>query len=151
MSYTVHEVAELFQLHKNSVLFWLRSGLKKIDSKKPYLINGADLVDYLNSKQKKRKQKCRIDELFCFKCKRPRSPKQGSVIISERNIFRLKISARCETCNTRMFKDASVQRRTELESIYAPFLLNMEHIRVCTNLSTNCELKENSNNEPIQC
>jgi hypothetical protein len=142
MSYSVQEIAELCSLHKNAVLTWVRSGLKTIDQKKPYLINGAVLIEYINNKQKSRKHKCKPNELFCFKCRQPRKPKTDSVSITTRNIHRLKISAKCEVCETKMFKEASVQRRPELEKTYSVVLQTQEHILGCNNLSVNSVITE---------
>lgn len=150
-SYSIQEIAELFNLHKHSVLLWIKSGLKKIDDSKPYLIYGADLIHFLDNKQKKRKHKCKPNELFCFKCKCPRLPKSGSVQITARNVYRLKISAKCEICNTKMFKDASVQRRSELEKTFSAILQAQEHILACNNLSANCDIEGNKEYESIQC
>lgn len=72
MSYSVQEVAELYGLHKNAVLRWIKDGLPIIDQRKPYLIYGADFADYLDGRQKKRKHKCGSDEFYCCKCRAPR-------------------------------------------------------------------------------
>ena len=151
MSYSVQEIAELYSLHKNAVFMWVRSGLKIIDQKKPYLINGSDLIEFLNTKQKKRKHKCKPDELFCFKCRLPRTSQLNSVSITPRNLHRLKISGRCAVCNTKMFKEASVQRCSELELIFAGVLQTQEHIIDCDNLSLNSDNKESKKYEPVQC
>ena len=141
-SYTIQEITELFGLHKNSVLIWLRTGLKKIDCQKPYLINGGDLVDFLEAKKKKRRQKCKPNELFCLKCKSPRLSKPDCIQITERNIYRLKISGRCQICNTKMFKDASVQRRSEIEKTFAIIQQPQKHISVCNDSSLNSDIQE---------
>lgn len=150
MSYTVQEVSELFDLHKNAVLSWIKAGLKIIDQKKPYLINGGDLVEFLTSRQKKRKHKCKPNELFCFKCRLPRKPKSGSALITQRNTRRLKISANCEDCETKMFKADSFKNLKELEKIYQIVMQQPEHIVGCNNTSINSDMSESDNHEQIQ-
>lgn len=141
VSYTIHEIAELFSLHKNSVSTWIKSGLPIIDNKKPYLINGADLIQFLNIRQKKRKHICKSYELYCCKCRLPRKPHPNSVIIENRNMYRLKISARCEICQTKMFKDANVQKRIEIEKAFAALLQTQEHIYDCNVVSINSDIR----------
>lgn len=68
-SYTVQDVAEIYGLHKNAVLRWIKEGLPVIDRQKPYLIHGGELAEYLRRKQSGRKQPCKPDEFFCFKCR----------------------------------------------------------------------------------
>ena len=39
--YTVQEIAELFGVHKNAVLGWLKAGLKSDRSQRPFLVRGT--------------------------------------------------------------------------------------------------------------
>lgn len=147
ISYSVQEIAELFGIHKNAALNWIKTGLKIIDQKKPYLINGADLVDFLNIRQKKRKHKCKPDEFYCFKCRLPRKSSPGSVLITPRNIHRLKITAKCSVCLTNVFKEGSAKKRTEIEQNYAAVSQPQEHIIVCKEVSINSDIKGVSQHE----
>lgn len=150
ISYSVQEVAELFSIHKNAVLMWIRAGLKIIDLKKPYLINGRDLSDFLNNKQKKRKHKCKPDEFFCFKCRLPRKPIPSSISITPRNLHRLKISAKCEICRTSMFKEGSTKKLVEFEKIFSLLLQPLEHIIGCNKVSLNSDTNGDDQHESIQ-
>lgn len=147
ISYSVQEVAELFGIHKNAALNWIKAGLKIIDQKKPYLINGAELVEFLNTRQKKRKHKCKPDEFYCFKCRLPRRPLPGSILITLRNVHRLKISAKCSDCLTNVFKDGSVKKRDEIEQNYAAVSHPLEHIIGCKEVSINSDILGVSKNE----
>ena len=57
--YSIREIAELFGVHNKSVRNWIKSGLRLIDSSKPFLIHGSDLKDFLNKKHAKRKCRCK--------------------------------------------------------------------------------------------
>lgn len=118
-SYSALEVAELYGLHKGSVLNWIKQGLKIIDQHKPYLIRGSDLFDFLNKRQKQRKVNCQLNELYCFKCRAPRKPISESVQITKRNNCRLKIEGRCHTCNTKMFRDGALSKIEEIRKIFS--------------------------------
>lgn len=150
ISYSVQEVSELFSVHKNAVLNWIKAGLKIIDQRKPYLINGADLVEFLNTKQKKRKHKCKHNEFYCFKCRVPRKPHPGSVKITPRNIHRLKITAKCELCLTPVFKEGSAKKLQEIEKLYSVQSQQQEHIVSCDDVSINSDTKGSTEDEQIQ-
>ena len=73
-SYTVEEVARLFDIHKNTVHRWVKDGLAIIDDKRPMLILGQVLVAFLQARRAKNKQPCKPGELYCVRCRSPKSP-----------------------------------------------------------------------------
>lgn len=73
-NYTVEEVANLFSVHKNTVRSWVKDGLATNDDKRPMLILGSDLKDYLQAKRKSKKRKCLPFEIYCIRCRSPQLP-----------------------------------------------------------------------------
>jgi hypothetical protein len=73
-NYTVEEIANLFNLHKNTVRLWIKNGLSTIDDKRPMLILGNDLIAFLKVRRSKNKQKCKPGELYCVRCRAPKVP-----------------------------------------------------------------------------
>ena len=73
-SYTVEEIAKLFGNHKNTVRHWLKEGLATIDDKRPMLILGHVLMAFLQARRVKNKRSCKPGELYCVRCRAPRSP-----------------------------------------------------------------------------
>ncbi|MEJ2166640.1 MAG: helix-turn-helix domain-containing protein [Desulfobacterales bacterium] len=73
-SYIVEEIATLFGVHKNTVRNWVKDGLATVDDKRPMLILGLVLVDFLKARRKKNKQKCKPGELYCVRCRAPKKP-----------------------------------------------------------------------------
>jgi hypothetical protein len=73
-SYAVEEIAKLFGIHKNTVRCWVKDGLATIDDKRPMLILGHVLVAFLQSRRVKNKQTCKPGELYCVRCRVPKSP-----------------------------------------------------------------------------
>jgi hypothetical protein len=73
-SYTVEEIATLFGLHKNTVRQWVKDGLATVDNKRPMLILGLVLMDFLKARRTKNKQKCKPGELYCVRCRSPKRP-----------------------------------------------------------------------------
>lgn len=78
-TYTVDDVARLFGLHKNTVRNWIKHGLPTVDDKRPILIRGAALVEYLSNLRRKSKRPCAAGELYCLPCRKPQRPAFGEV------------------------------------------------------------------------
>src|ERR1051325_2485596 len=70
--YTTQEIAELFGIRKNAVRRWLKHGLIADMTSRPFLIRGDELVRFLRARQCAVRHKCRPNQFFCFKCRRPR-------------------------------------------------------------------------------
>ena len=113
--YFLREIADLFSIHPNAVRHWIRAGLAVVDDRRPLLIHGGDLIDFLKARQTKRKQKCAGDELFCFRCRRPRRPRFSRVDLVIRGGSRVHLSGECETCGTRMYRAGSAAKFAEYE------------------------------------
>ncbi len=73
-SYTVEEIADLFRIHKNTVRTWVKEGLPTIDRRRPMLILGGELICFLKARRVKNKRVCQSWELYCVRCRAPRSP-----------------------------------------------------------------------------
>lgn len=73
-SYTVEEIARLFGIHKNTVRRWIKDGLATSDDKRPMLILGHVLVEFLQARRIKNKQTCKPGELYCVRCRAPKPP-----------------------------------------------------------------------------
>jgi len=73
-SYTVEEIARLLGKHKNTVRNWVKDALATIDDKRPMLILGTDLVEFLQARRVKNKQSCKSGQLYCVRCRVPKFP-----------------------------------------------------------------------------
>ncbi len=73
-NYTVEEVARLFRVHRETVRRWVKRGLPTIDRKRPMLIHGRDLAAFLQARRSKNKQTCQPGEMYCVRCRVPRTP-----------------------------------------------------------------------------
>ena len=109
-SYTVEEIAKLFGIHKNTVRHWVKEGLATIDDKRPMLFLGHVLAAFLQARRQKNKQTCKPGELYCVRCRAPRSPAGNMadyVPITEKfgNLVAI-----CPDCNTIMNRHVSMAR-----------------------------------------
>ncbi len=73
-NYTVEEIAILFGIHKNTVHQWIKRGLPVMDNKRPKLIHGEELLGFIKECRTKNKKSCKPGEIYCVKCREPRSP-----------------------------------------------------------------------------
>lgn len=79
LPYKVADIAQLYGVHQNTVFAWIESGLKTIDSLRPFIILGRDLRSFLQDRGRKGRVKCGVGELYCLGCKTPRRPAGDTV------------------------------------------------------------------------
>ncbi|MGZ3834454.1 MAG: helix-turn-helix domain-containing protein [Mucilaginibacter sp.] len=97
-NYTVEEVANLFAVHKNTVRSWVKNGLATNDEKRPMLILGSDLKDYLKAKRKSKKRKCLPFEIYCVRCRMPQLPAENMADYEPTNGSRGRLIGLCPSC-----------------------------------------------------
>jgi hypothetical protein len=107
-SYTVEEIANLLRVHKNTVRAWLKEGLTAIDNKRPLLILGSVLRDFLQSRRNKYKKKCQAGEIYCVSCKSPQLPSADLIEYEAINDTTNRIIAICPKCGAVMNKFTNV-------------------------------------------
>lgn len=101
-SYTVHEVARLFSVHRNTVREWIRRGLPTVDRRRPTLIVGRALVAFLKDRREKRKVHCGPDELYCVRCRAARRPVGDHVLYAHRTVTLGTLTGVCPVCAAAM-------------------------------------------------
>jgi hypothetical protein len=101
-SYTVEEVARLFEVHKNTVRNWIKAGLPVCDDRRPTLILGEHLRDFLRGRRQARKRRCRDDELYCLRCRAPMRPAGDMVDYEPVSALTGRLIAICPTCSQMM-------------------------------------------------
>jgi hypothetical protein len=97
---------------------WLKAGLKAIDDHRPLMIQGQVLRAFLHARREDAKRPCAPGTLYCFKCRVPRAPADGSATFSAQVARAGVLRAICVVCGTRMFRRA---RQTDLKAIMPLF------------------------------
>ena len=141
-SYSVQEIAELYGVHKNTIFQWVKLGLITIDKKKPYLIHGSVLKDFLQKKRVARKHKCKSDEFYCCKCRVPRKACGNVADIIIKNESKLSISGLCAVCNTVVYRAGSVKKIDEYKKTFSIQTIQDQPIYACNNPIVNSDMRE---------
>ena len=118
ISYSIFDIAKLFGVHRATVRNWFKAGLKRIDDKRPFLVDGADLEVFLKDRQKKRRRKCQPDELFCCRCRRPQKAKDNKVLLEEVNHKIGRLRGLCSQCGSRTYRAISLKKLNNLTDIF---------------------------------
>lgn len=103
-SYSIEEVARLLLVHKNSVRAWLKQGLPATDARRPTLIHGRDLVDFLVRRRAAAKRPCAPGEIYCVGCRRPQVPAGGMVDYLPLTETSGNLRGICPECEALMFR-----------------------------------------------
>jgi excisionase family DNA binding protein len=109
-SYTVEEVAGLFGVHKNTVRAWVKQGLPTNDDRRPMLILGRDLVAFLRARRAKNKRTCQPGEVYCVRCRAPRTPAGDMADYHPVTATLGNLGAICPECNAMMYRRVSVAK-----------------------------------------
>jgi len=109
-NYSVEEVANLYGIHKNTVLNWKKSGLTPIDSGKPMLFKGDVLAAFLKTKRAKNKRPCKPGEIYCVRCRVPKKPAGGMADYQPVTATVGNLQAICPTCEALMNRRISLSK-----------------------------------------
>ena len=141
-TYDVNELARCLRIHKNTVRRWLQCGLPTIDARRPTLVQGAVLRIFLDTERRRLRQRCGPGELFCLRCRCPRSS-------SPRKLEYLPITAKsgnlrgiCATCGAAIYRRASVAKIFDVAGDCAvTFQQAQQRIMETPELSSNSDLE----------
>lgn len=141
-SYTVEEVAKLFGMHKNTVRKWIKDGLATIDDKRPMLVLGHDLEAFIKKRRTKNKQTCKPGELYCVRCRVPKSPAGDMAEYSPVTEKIGNLIAICPDCDSIMNRRVSLARIEVVGgNIDIAFPKDLRHIVKRTTPTVNSDLR----------
>ena len=103
-SYTIPEIADLFDIGKSAVTRWIKDGLKPIDRKRPLLFTGAHLRAFVKARMAATKRPLGPGQIFCVACKKVRVPDGGRAELEMVSDTSCNIIGHCPHCARRMFR-----------------------------------------------
>ena len=118
-SYTIKEIANLFNVSTRTCFRWTKEGLKPIElNTNPLLFIGEDLIKFIKNNQEARRVKLKSDEYYCLKCKKAVKGKVGSEKtikthkkIGRENKDQYKKIAKCGLCQAKLNRFLSVYQK----------------------------------------
>ena len=113
-NYTVEEIACRLDIHRNTVREWIKRGLLTIDDRRPMLILGRDLFAFLQAKRIKNKRPCRPGEMYCLRCRKPKTPALNMAEYQPKTQTLGNLFGICPDCDTGMNRAVNL---TKLEQI----------------------------------
>jgi Helix-turn-helix domain len=114
-SYTVEEAARLFGTHKNTVRAWVKAGLPTSDSRRPTLVLGRDLADYLRARRTKNKSPCQPGEIYCVRCRAPKRPAGDMADYQPITASLGNLIGICPDCEGLIYRRASMAKVPEIQ------------------------------------
>jgi len=146
-NYTVEEIASLYGVHKNTVRQWIKQGLAITDSKRPILVLGKELTEFLYKKRQKNTRTCKPGEIYCLKCREPRSPAGDMADYQATTETLGNLIGICPCCHTMMYRRVNP---TKLEQIRGKLDVTLpqaqRRINERASLSLNCDLNQEVEN-----
>lgn len=116
-NYTVRETANLCGVHRNTVRQWIKQGLPVIDNKRPILILGLDLFAFLQQKRVKNKRPCKLNEMYCLRCRDPKIPAGNMVDYQPLNSTLGNLFGICPDCEAGMNKRTNLAKLKQIRGI----------------------------------
>lgn len=105
-SYTIDEAARTVGAAKGTVRRWIDKGLPAIRDRKPILIRGADLSDFM-AKRSRPKRSCPPGTCYCVKCRDARQPAGMMAEFVPINAMSGNLRAICPDCGSLMHRRTS--------------------------------------------
>jgi Zn-finger protein len=148
-NYTVDDAARLLGVHKNTVRAWIKSGLSVLDERRPFLILGYVLKEFLKNRRVKNKRPCKPGQFYCFKCRAPQYPAGNMAEYHEVTDKFGDLIASCYDCGTTINQRVSLSKIEQICSkINVSFPEAQRQLNESEKPSVNCDFgKETKTHE----
>lgn len=104
-SYSLEQIADVYGISIATVRRWIRvDGLPRIPGVRPYLVHSSELKRFLDDQRKARSYPCAEHEVFCFRCREPRTPGPGTGTTQPLPNGTTRFGALCADCGSKMFR-----------------------------------------------
>jgi hypothetical protein len=142
-SYTVEEIATLFDVHRNTVREWITKGLPTIDSRRPALILGSTLSEFLRLCRNRNKRSCKPGEIYCVRCREPRTPADRWAQYKPLTATQGNLIGICPSCDSWLYRRVSL---ANLAQVIGPLSVTVpeapQHIDESKQPSVNSDLTQ---------
>lgn len=141
-SHTVEEIARLFAIHRNTVRSWIKTGLRTVDNRRPMLVQGRDLVEFLLRRRMNKKRTCGPGELYCLRCRSPKRPAGDMVEFRPTTGNSGNLTAICPDCGCLIHRIVAAGKLEQFQQELNVFSSQaLPHIREIDQPSLNSDLR----------
>lgn len=109
-TYNVREAAKATGATSGTVRNWQKNGLEAVAGVYPTIFRGVDIIAFLRSRSRARKQPCGAGRFFCLRCKAPKRPAFGEVEFWPAGPKLGKLRGLCPDCATVMNRRVSLAK-----------------------------------------
>jgi hypothetical protein len=111
--YTIKMAARTIDVSEATFRKWPKDGLRLVTDQRPYLIRGADLIEFLQKREAANKVTMARGQFFCMRCKAPRDPVDGSVSYQPTTDLTGRLSATCGVCGGKVGQFCSATKAVD--------------------------------------
>jgi integrase len=141
-SYTIDEVQRALGVHENTARNWAKAGLPLCDDRRPILILGCHLLEFLSGKRKQRRFKCGPGQFPCLRCRVARAPAPGMIDLRPMTSTTGNLVARCSVCETIMYRRVNLARfHLSRGNFQVTLPESLQHIDESRSVSVSCDLQ----------
>ncbi|WP_171209380.1 MULTISPECIES: DNA-binding protein [unclassified Ruegeria] len=117
-TYDVLEAARALGRTPATIRHWIKDGLEVLAARKPYLILGQAIRNYIRAKSASRKKPLSQDEIYCLSCKAGRRPLDMVVTLHSLTSKTYRINGVCDTCAAPMSRIISSSKAPQFLEVF---------------------------------
>ncbi|WP_133129010.1 helix-turn-helix domain-containing protein [Legionella nagasakiensis] len=153
-SYTIEQICALFtdkKLHPQTVRGWVKSGELEAITKKPIVIYGQVIKEFLENRNATRKQQLAFNQFKCLRCQEIVCPLDNTISLYRNKNGSFQAVGACQFCKTTIRRFYKQNEHLQLEQTF--IIQEAEVTTICNPLSSACKTHLNSSqndalNEP---
>jgi pyruvate formate lyase activating enzyme len=81
-------------------------------------LDEREICNFLEDRKNARKVPCKIDELYCLKCKKPKKAYDNKIALNPNGKNKVNVIAECITCRTKTHKSQGIENIAEILKYY---------------------------------
>ena len=142
-SYSVDEIARLFDIHKNTIRAWFKQGLEAIDGQRPTVVRGNEIRRFLSGRRAHAKRPSGPGRIYCLPCRAPKIPagKMAECVSTSDTTGSLR--GICPDCDRLIYRMVNPQKidavRGDLDVTFTQAGIRIEEM---TKPNVNCDSRE---------
>lgn len=106
--YTIKQAARIVGVSEVTFRKWPKQGLKIISDKRPYLVRGEELIDFLRKRQSSNRMHMRRDQFRCLSCDGPCDAANQRAEFRPLTELTGRLSANCKDCGNKVGRFCSI-------------------------------------------